>query len=184
MAVDGMTYLLVDGENIDWALGGILDRKPEPHERPRWQHIVQFAEAEWGQPVRALFFINASRGLHAPFVQALMALGYRPIPLSGSPDQKVVDIAIQRTLVALRDRPGDVLLASHDADFAPDMATLAASGTRRLGLIVFSELVAQSLRDVPGIQIYDIEDHADAFDVELARVRVIPLADFDPNRFL
>ena len=52
MAVDGMTYLLVDGENIDWALGGILDRKPEPHERPRWQHIVQFAEAEWGQPVR------------------------------------------------------------------------------------------------------------------------------------
>ncbi|WP_278258020.1 hypothetical protein [Nocardioides convexus] len=32
------------------------------------------------------------------FVQALMAIGYRPIPLSGGPGQKVVDIAIQRTL--------------------------------------------------------------------------------------
>src|SRR5918998_4584735 len=171
MTVDGTTYLLVDGENIDWALGGILDRKPEPHERPRWQHLVRFAETEWAQPVRALFLINASRGLHAPFVQALIALSYRPIPLSGRADQKVVDIAIQRTLVALQDRPGDVLLASHDVDFAPDMTTLARSPGRRLGLVVFSELVAQGLRDVPDIQIFDIEDHARAFDVELPRVR-------------
>lgn len=180
----GTTYLLVDGENIDGALGGILDRKPEPHERPRWQHIVQFAEDEWGQPVRALFFINASRGLHAPFVQALIALGYRPVPLSGRPDEKVVDIAIQRTLVALRDRPGDVLLASHDADFADDMTALASSPERRLGLVAFSELVAQGLREVPRIQVFDIEDHAGAFDVELSRVRVIPLDEFDPTRFL
>jgi uncharacterized protein len=184
MTVDGTTYLLVDGENIDWALGGILDRKPDPHERPRWQHILQFAEAEWAQPVRALFYINASRGLHAPFVQALIALGYRPIPLSGRAEQKVVDVAIQRTLVALQDGPGDVLLASHDADFAQDMGMLASLQTRRLGLVVFSELVAQGLRDVPGIQIFDLEDHARAFDVELPRVRVIPLDDFDPHRFL
>jgi uncharacterized protein len=182
MTVEATTYLLIDGENIDWALGGILDRKPEPHERPRWQHIVQFAEELWGQPVRALFFINATRQLHAPFVQALMAMGYRPIPLSGRHDQKVVDIAIQRTLGALAERSGDVLLASHDADFADDLAELA--GTRRLGLLVFTELVAQSLREVPGIEIYDLEDHARAFDIDLPRVRVIPIDEFDPTRFL
>jgi uncharacterized protein len=182
MTVEATTYLLIDGENIDWALGGILDRKPEPHERPRWQHIVEFAEEQWDQRVRPLFFINATRQLHAPFVQALMAMGYRPIPLSGRADQKVVDIAIQRTLQALRDRPGDVLLASHDADFADDLAALA--GTRRLGLVVFTELVAQALRDVPGIEIYDLEDHAEAFDIDLPRVRVIPIDDFDPTRFL
>ena len=51
-------------------------------------------------------------------MQALVALGYRPVPLSGRPDEKVVDIGIQRTLDAIRDRRGDVILASHDSDFA------------------------------------------------------------------
>lgn len=179
-----ITYLLVDGENIDGALGGILERKPEPKERPRWHHIVEFAEQEWGQPVRALFFINASRTLHAPFVQALMAMGYRPIPLSGRADEKVVDIAIQRTLQALRDRSGDVLLASHDADFAVDMTALAADESRRVGLIGFSELVSQTLREVPRLEIFDLEDDARAFEVELERVRIIPIDRFDPLRFL
>ena len=33
----GLTYLLVDGENIDATLGqGILGRRPRPDERPRW----------------------------------------------------------------------------------------------------------------------------------------------------
>ena len=31
--------LLVDGENIDWALWNFLERKPEPKERPRWQRL-------------------------------------------------------------------------------------------------------------------------------------------------
>ena len=35
------------------------------------------------------------------FVQALLAIGYRPVPLTGGPGEKVVDIAIQRTLVDL-----------------------------------------------------------------------------------
>jgi uncharacterized protein len=51
-------------------------------------------------------------------------------------------------------------------------------------VVVFSVLVAQGLRDVPRIQVYDLEDHARALEVELPRVRVIPLDDFDPNRFL
>ena len=133
--------------------------------------------------MRALFFINATRGLHAPFVQALMAMGYRPIPLAGRTDEKVVDIGIQRTLDALRDRPGNVLLASHDADFVPHMTALAAAG-RRVGVVAFTELVSQALREVPGLEILDLEGDADVFDVDLPRVRIIPLDDFDPTRFL
>ena len=183
MAEPERTYLLVDGENIDGALGGILGRKPDPGQRPRWQQLVEFAAGAWGRPVRALFFINATRGLHAPFVQALMAMDYRPIPLAGRSDEKVVDIGIQRTLDALRDRPGSVLLASHDADFVPHMTALAAAG-RRVGVVAFSELVSQALRDVPGLEILDLESDADVFEFDLPRVRIIPLDDFDPTRFL
>ncbi len=184
MADEVLTYLLVDGENIDGALGGILNRKPDPGQRPRWQHLLTFAEAEWQQPVRGLFFINATRGLHAAFVQALIAAGYRPLPIAGSGDEKVVDIAIQRTLDALRDRPGDVLLASHDGDFVDHMRTLADRADRRVGVVAFSELVSQSLREVPRIQIFDLEEDVRAFEFELPRVRVIPLDEFDPTRYL
>ena len=181
---DELTYLLVDGENIDGALGGILDRKPEPGERPRWQRLLEFAEQEWGCDVRGLFFLNATRGLPAAFVQALIAIGYRPIPLAGRTDEKVVDIGIQRTLDALREREGNVLLASHDADFVDQMAALADPPDRRIGVIAFADLVSQSLRTVPGIEIFDLEDDAEAFEVELPRVRVIPLEQFDPAKFL
>ena len=53
------------------------------------------------------------------FVQALLAMGYRPIPLAGGSDEKVVDIGIQRTLRPSRAIEADVLLCSHDGDFAP-----------------------------------------------------------------
>ena len=45
-------------------------------------------------------------------------MSYRPIPLAGPPEAKVVDVGIQRTLQALVDHDeADVLLVSHDADF-------------------------------------------------------------------
>ena len=69
--------------------------------------------------MRGLFFLAVAGDLPAPFVQAIMAIGYRPIPLQG--DGKVVDIAIQRTLDAIRDRDADVVLASHDGDFVPQL---------------------------------------------------------------
>jgi uncharacterized protein len=179
-----MTYLLVDGENVDGALGGILSHRPDPSQRPRWQQLLDFAQRQWQRPVRGLFFINATRGLHAPFAQALMAIGYRPIPLSGRGDEKVVDIAIQRTLEALVERDGNVLLASHDGDFEKHMTALSREPSRRIGVVGFSELFSQSLREVPGIEIFDLEDDAKAFDIDLPRMRIIPLHLFDPARFL
>lgn len=185
MADGRTTYLLLDGENIDGTLGGnaILGRRPEPQERPRWNKVLDFVADQWGQPVRALFFINASRTVPTSFVQALQAMNYQPILLSGREDESVVDIAIQRTMAALTGRPGDVILGSHDADFAPDLASLA-DGDRRVGLVVFTECVGQALRDVPGVEIFDLEFHAHAFDAPLPRVRVISIDEFDPEQFL
>jgi uncharacterized protein len=185
MSNDRITYLLVDGENIDGALGSssILGRRPEPQERPRWNKILDFAADEWRQPVRALFFINATRSVPTSFVQALQAMDYQPVLLSGRDDESVVDIAIQRTMAALRSRVGDVLLASHDADFAPGLTELAV-GDRRIGLVVFDECVGQALRDVPGVEVFDLEHDSDAFDVRLPRVTVIPIDEFDPALFL
>jgi putative heme uptake system protein len=183
----GPTYLVVDGENIDATLGNsVLKRRPAPEERPRWDRVREFAEGVWGQPVKGLFFLNASSGsLPMGFVQALMAMDYQPIPLAGQPDQKVVDIGIQRTLDAIAERSGDVLLASHDGDFLPYVTRLLEDG-RRVGVLGLREFVNAGfpLLAAQGLQIFDLEDQAAAFTSVLPRVRVIQLEDFDPVRFL
>src|SRR3954464_4416086 len=156
------TFLLVDGENIDATLGGsVLGRRPAPEERPRWDRVRDYARALWEQPVRGLFFLNASSNVPMPFVQALTALEFRPVLLSGTSDVKVVDVAIQRTLEALAERGhGDVLLASHDGDFAEALAPLLRDGGRRVGVIGFRELVSTALGDLAadGLELFDLED--------------------------
>jgi uncharacterized protein len=178
------TFLLVDGENIDATLGGsLLGRRPAPEERPRWERVRNHAAALWEQPVRALFFLNGSGSLPMSFVQALDALDYRPVLLSGPPEVKVVDVAIQRTLDALAQRgSGDVLLASHDGDFAPQMAPLVRDPTRRVGVIGFRELISTALAELAddGLELFDLEDDVGAFTVALPRIRVIPIERFDP----
>lgn len=180
------TFLLVDGENIDATLGGsLLGRRPAPEERPRWDRVRDYARAVFDQPVRPLFFLNGSGQVPMPFVQALDALDFQPVLLSGPPDVKVVDVAIQRTLDALVSRGhGDVLLASHDGDFAPQVAELlgAGDGNRRVGVFGFRELISSALRDLvdDGLEIYDLEDDAGAFTVPLPRIKVIPIERFDP----
>ncbi|WP_425956022.1 NYN domain-containing protein [Xylanimonas sp. McL0601] len=181
------TYLLVDGENIDATLGmNVLGRRPNPDERPRWDRVTAFAHKVWGQDVVPLFFLNASSGqMPMPFVQALLAMGYRPIPLAGSSTEKVVDIGIQRTLDALADRDGDVLLASHDGDFLPQIEALLGDG-RRVGLLAFREFVNARFAELGGrgLETFDLEGDADAFTTLLPRVRIIPLEEFDPLRYL
>ncbi|HEV7654845.1 MAG TPA: NYN domain-containing protein [Mycobacteriales bacterium] len=181
------TYLLVDGENIDATLGGnVLNHRPNPDERPRWERVREFARQAWDQPVTALFFLNATSGqLPMTFVQALLALGYRPVPLAGGPGEKVVDIGIQRTLDAIGERSGDVLLASHDGDFLPHVERLLG-GDHRVGLIAFKEFVNTGfvpLREA-GLEVFDLEDDVNAFTSVLPRVRIIAIEDFDPVRYL
>ncbi len=180
---DQMTYLLVDGENIDATLGGsVLGRRPHPEERPRWGKLLEHVGTAWSQPVSGLFFLAVEDSLPVSFVQALTALGYRPIPLRG--EGKVVDIAIQRTAEALCERDADVLLASHDADFAPQMRALTQTPGRRVGLVGFREFFGGELRTVPGVEVFDLEYDVEAFTSPLPRIRIIDIDEFNPLDFL
>jgi len=177
------TYLLIDGENIDATLGtSVLGHRPQPDERPRWNRVLQYMESAWQQPVNGLFFLAANSELPMSFVQALLAMGYRPIPLSG--DGKIVDIAIQRTAEALKARDADVALLSHDKDFVPQLSDLAADQDRRVAVIGFQEFIAGDLRRIPGIEVFDLEYEVGAFTASLPRVRIIPIDEFNPLEFL
>jgi putative heme uptake system protein len=182
------TYVVVDGENIDATLGSsIFNAKPTPDQRPRWERLLTFAEQRWGQPAKGLFFLNASNGtLPMSFIQALTAIGFAPIPLAGESYEKVVDIGIKRTLEALVGRSGDVMLVSHDGDFAGELATLVDEPDRRAGLIAFREFTSTSLAALVarGLETFDLEYDVAAFNVNLPRIRVIPLEEFDPLRYL
>ena len=186
-AAPNLTYMLIDGENIDATLGqAVLLRKPEPGERPRWDRVMDFARRQWDQPVKALFFLNASGGtIPYSFVQALISFGYTVLPVAGTAGEKVVDMAIVKTMEALAERPGDVLLLSHDADFVPGMRALQ-DGQRKLGVVAFSEFVSGGFADLiaNGLTVFDLEDDANAFNTRLNRIRIIPIQDFDPTRYL
>lgn len=182
------TYLLIDGENIDATLGmSVLERRPAPEERPRWDRVLESARGIWGQETVGLFFLNGSSGaLPMPFVQALMAMNYRPIPLSGPPQMKVVDVGIQRMLSAINEHgDGAVVLASHDGDFVEELKALLLNG-RQAAVVCFSEYLSSSLQDLVqhGLEVYDLERHFDAFQVSLPRLRIIDIDDFEPEEFL
>lgn len=185
--VDGSrtTYVLVDGENIDATLGtSILGRRPRPEERPRWERLLDFARDRWGQPATGLFFLAANNELPMSFVQALLALDYRPIPLSGGVGEKVVDIAIQRTLVELRGRDADVLLVSNDGDFVDQVGDLLDG--RRVGVVGFGEFRSSTFTRLAdrGLETFDLEYDVAAFNTQLPRIRIIPIDEFDPAQFL
>jgi uncharacterized protein len=148
--------------------------------------VKAFVEELWGHDVRPLFFINASSGeLPMPFLQALNAMGLRPVLLRGPADVKVVDVGILRTLEALRDRPGDVVLGSHDGDFVDAMGDLL-DGDRRVAVLGFRELVSSAYEPLvaEGLALLDLELDAKAFNVQLPRMRVIDVDEFDPTEFL
>ncbi|MGO1228723.1 NYN domain-containing protein [Brachybacterium sp. AOP42-C2-15] len=183
MTEERTTYLLVDGENIDATLGvSVLGRRPQPDERPRWNKLLHHAEMSWQQEVKGLFFLAVEDSLPSGFVQALIAMGYKPVPLRG--EGKVVDIAIQRTAEALLARPADVMLVSHDKDFVPQMENLAATAGRRTALVGFREFMAADLQDIPGIEFHDLEYDVAAFTSRLPRVRIINIDEFDPLEFI
>ena len=179
-------YVLVDGENIDATLGGsILGRRPQPAERPRWERLLQFTAEQWDCEPVGLFFLAVTTDLPMSFVQALIAIGYRPIPLSGQASEKVVDIAIQRTLAELTGRDADVLLVSNDGDFTTQVEDLLG-GRRRVGVAGFTEFRNHAFQEMTsrGLETFDLEDDVRAFQSRLPRVRIISIDDFDPRDYL
>lgn len=179
-------YLLVDGENIDATLGtSILGRRPHPEERPRWDRLMGFVKEQWGGQPRGLFFLNATNGMPMSFVQALRTMGFLPVPLSGPAEEKIVDVAIQRTLQALAERSGDVMLVSHDGDFLEDITRLL-DGDRQVGVMGFAEFrnSGYQVLEGRGLQSFDLEHDVQAFTAPLPRIAIIPIEEFDPVPFL
>ena len=116
-------------------------------------------------------------------MQALLAMHYRPVPLAGRSDQKVVDIGIQRTLDALADTDADVLLCSHDGDFAEQTAALLAREPARRPdraprVRQHASSRAWAWRSTTS------RTTSPPSTTPLPRVRVIPLEEFDPLYFL
>jgi len=180
--------LLVDGENIDRTLGQILARKPKPEQRPRWDRVKIFIEKEFCASCRPLFFLNASEGVPGSFIQALKAVEFIPIPLTGPEDVKVVDSGILKMLEAIKEqtsenKPG-VVLVSHDADFKEKFASLEGHD---LAIIAFREYLSGNYLEIPGLKVFDLEEDIRAFKKEcgpLPRLRSINIEEFDPLKFL
>ena len=59
-------------------------------------------------------------------------------------------------------------------------------GRRRVGLVAFREFVSARYADLvgAGLEIYDLEDDAAAFNKVLPRLRIIDIDAFDPEAFL
>ena len=173
--------MLIDGENIDATLGtSILGRRPRPEERPRWERLLQFARERWDQPAQGLFFLAANSELPMTFVQALLAIGYRPVPLSGGRARRSSTSPIQRTLVELGRREADVMLVSNDGDFVEQVGDLLDG--RRVGVIGFVEFRNSAFVPLAerGLESFDLEYDVQAFNERLPRVRIIPIDEFDP----
>src|SRR5829696_6293912 len=145
-----------------------------PGRRPTCSSTARTSTPRWAP---------ASWGAGRPPRSARAGIG--PWPSSGTPDVKVVDTGLQRTMEAIADRAGDVVLGSHDGDFLPQVQELMAAG-RRVGLLAFREFVNTGYLDLveQGLEIFDLEDEAKAFNHPLPRLRIIDLADFDPTTLL
>ena len=105
---------------------------------------------------------------------------------SSAADMKVVDVGLQRTMDAIAQLgSGDVILASHDADFLPQIETLLDQG-RRVAVMCFKEFLSSQLHELEerGLEIIDLEYDVHAFQVRLPRLHIIDIDDFDPMSFL
>jgi uncharacterized protein len=186
------TYVLIDAENVDWAVSNVVGRKPEPQDRVQFDRLVAFCESYFPTPVRCIVVLNA-RGEQLPdmmigFVRALKSAGCEVALLHGRPDQKVVDLGILKLLEGIRtQRPkAAVGLASHDgADFAEALRPLL-DDKRQVAVLGLREYVSQRFRElVPaGLKILDLELNAKVFQRPLPRLLPVHVDEFDPTLFL
>ncbi|WP_164017453.1 NYN domain-containing protein [Pyxidicoccus trucidator] len=186
------SYVLIDAENIDWAVSNVLGRKPESMDRVQFDRLVAFCETNFPAPVRCVVVLNA-RGEQLPdvmigFVRALKSAGCEVALLYGRPDQKVVDLGILKLLEnILTQRPkAAVVLASHDgADFADALKPMLEE-KRQVAVLGLREYVSQRFRDlVPsGLKILDLELNARVFQRPLPRMLPVNVDEFEPMLFL
>jgi uncharacterized protein len=186
------SYILIDAENIDWAVSTVVGRKPEPMDRVQFDRLVTFCENHFPKPVRCIVVLNV-KGEQLPdmmigFVRALKTAGCEVVLLHGRSDQKVVDLGILKLLEAIRtQRPNAAVgLASHDgADFAAALRPLLEE-KRHVAILGLREHVSQRFRDLLplGIEILDLEMNAKVFQRPLPRLLPVRVDEFDPMLFV
>jgi uncharacterized protein len=186
------SYVLIDAENVDWAVSNVVGRKPEPQDRVQFDRLVAFCERHFPAPVRCVVVLNA-RSEQLPdamigFVRALKTAGCDVALLHGRPDQKVVDLGILKLLEAIRtQRPkAAVALVSHDGSDFADALRLMLEEKRQVALLGLREYMSQRFRElVPaGLEILDLEMNAKVFQRPLPRMLPIRVDEFDPSLFL
>ncbi|MFY9263202.1 MAG: nuclease [Actinomycetaceae bacterium] len=146
------------------------------------------AEAKALAGTKGLFFLNATQRTAAPFVQALLAIGWTPIQLTSDHlERKIVDEGIQKTLDAIAAvRPGaDVVVGSHDVDYLPQIEKLLDTG-HRVAIVCFKEFLAMPLAELEerGLVIVDLEFDINAFNLPLNRTHPVDIDDFDPYLYI
>lgn len=180
-------YVLVDGENMDRTLSNILGRPPMGDDRPRWDNVLRFSEGLWGgRTTKSLFFINVRPEAPIPgsFVFAIKQIGYHPVPLTGDEQRSGIDVGIVRTLDALAQREGDILLLSHNKEFCEQLHKLN-DGKRHLGVLAFEEHLPGAYYEIEGLDVLDIEHDARAFlGGPLPRILPTPIDEFNPEKLL
>ena len=94
-------------------------------------------------------------------------------------------VAVPAWGVVFTHSSSEMVLASHDADFVPQLRRLLGAG-RQVGVLALREFVSVELAGLQdqGMAFYDLEDEVGAFTAALPRIRIIPLDEFDPRRYL
>ena len=150
-----MTYLLVDGENIDATLGtSILGRRPRPGGAPAL-----------GPPAR-VGRAGLRPGRHRPVLPRRQHRDAHQLRPGAARDRLQADPAERRGQDRRHrhpahrrgagDREADVVLVSHDGDFVDQVSALC-DGSRQVGVIGFTEFVNSQFRNLPGLRIFDLE---------------------------
>ena len=181
-----VTWVLVDGENIDATLGAsILGRRPQPDERPRWDRLIAFAQRAWGQSARGVFFLNASSGIPTTFVQALKAMDFVVVPLAGVAGREGRRHRDPADAAGARRAAGRRHAGQPRRRFPrgprPSLDRRRPPGRHRG---VHGVPQRRASRRSPVVERFDLEYDARVFDAPLPRIRVIPIDEFDPATFL
>lgn len=181
-----MTYLLVDGENVDSTLGTILNRKPEPEERPRWDRVSGFVKDLWeDEELKSLFFFNIKKNGPVPykFIHALEVFGYETVLLEGR-NSAVVDEGIKKTLNVIGEKEGNIALVTHDHGYCDLLKDAMVNHDRKLAIIGFTEFISADYSKELPVSVHDLERDVNAFIATLSRNKVVQLDSFDPQSLL
>ena len=181
---DRTAHFFIDGPNIDATLGTeILERKPQPAERPRWDRVRDVAHAHY-QVGRLCFVLNGDTFDYqrSPFYRALKHMGYNVATPSSEdwckaegddPVDEFIKGQLQRLVpLVKKGEVAGVLIATHDHGYAAALGEILAGGGY-VYVVGFKELMAPAIVDLrdKGAVLLDLQHDFCAFDAGPDRPR-------------